>query len=302
MIRGPDARRVADLFLAAIGGGIALYIALQVSPVESSHFTYRYPGAGWTGIAAGSYEGFAINPSLVGYNSAGADTRRAVRDAAAAWNNTRAWPAYIVEGGYPQVIKFDGIGGGTLISRKPIGGSCSTTNPLFGEHCFSWTWLGDNLAQGPLQGSLVHELGHALGSMTDHTDGSCYTVMSSCWFNLRAPTTADSLGMKRIVGIPDLPILAWLAGTTNTATSLARDNSLSDISNKFDLWRWNGSQWVYLHSHTGSNDTAAYRLTENVVAEAGCGYYLYGIWAYNSFVNGITGWQFAGFTQYLYFC
>ncbi|MBI3734753.1 MAG: hypothetical protein HY259_15040, partial [Chloroflexi bacterium] len=291
---------------------ILVVVLVSLGAAPTSHVTggYVYPNVGWRSIATGGSDFFAINPLLPPYNNAGADTWAASRQATDAWNATRTIAtsaAYITEVSWIDPnnhIQFNDLGTGLGVIDYRLNSSDACVTGLYpGVQCKQVISLGDQdwLVSDKLVGGLVHELGHALGSLGDHLVRDCTTIMSTCWDTLTQPQPNDIATMKTIYGIPDSLSLIKLNNVGLVRVS-ALNRSTYNSYYRFDLWKLNGSQSIYLHSHTVAGPFpfgVTVSFEENLLSEGGPALYTYGVYVHQSFFNGESGDQFGGFTNWL---
>jgi hypothetical protein len=290
-------------WLVSVAFAIVVAIVLN-SGSQASHFgDSRYSSNGFHNIAQGNTVSYHIDPN--------APNPGLARNAHAAWNATRAqgYVNYAVESSTRtnwQQVQWNHLAQenpptqtwGTLIWRGPQG-NCNL-NP--GPQTYCYSDITEPLDSNGTLGAMVHELGHALFGLADHIDGDCSTVMSGCWIYLTGPTSSDARAARRFYGIPDDPQFYPNYGGGTTSYICWNDNSVSETQYQVDLWKYNNG-WQYLHSHT-INRNLTEQLAEgwacfgeNIGAEAGSGFYIYGVYGYNQFANGYTGWQFGGFSN-----
>lgn len=272
---------------------------------QASHFDFRYPArGGFDAIAQGGAATYYIDPAIP--ETPDNLHKTAIRAVHGRWNQTRngGYNSYASETTTKvnwQQIQWRRISDPVFGTYMYYGPSASNCN--FGNQA-PWcrTEIIGQFTPPPHEGALAHELGHAIFDLADHSFiYDCSTLMSTCWTDLNGPTSNDARSARRQYGIPDGATFFpnWGGGSTDYICWY--DNSVAESYHRVWLWKQNaGGGWDAMHSHdvaAQAGDQNWMCFGEDIYSELGTGNYLYGVWTYNQFSNGISGEQFGGFSN-----
>ena len=298
-----------------------VFILMNVTEIsaDSHHEGHIFPENGWVAIAEGDEITWAMDPDTPTTSVDGFNIRENMRAAMDAWNYQRSYSTdmFASETVDFETAEFkyafclaDCLGTNTHLLDGTAEMGCES----------EWSWGEDDpicgavsslnvnwqpaMGETGFQGSLAHEMGHAFGLQHPAAD-SCESVMGGCWNYRTGPGPFDKASLDKIYGIPHSVSVA--AAGDWSITGSAVDLSSFESHYNFDLWKWDTStdEWDFVHTNTATADQYGdVSFTEDLTSQ-GCGSFLFGIEAHNTYVYPtatIDTDQFGGFTDSIYVC